>query len=1210
MKKFLLFLFSISCFISLAQTTTVTLTASGTFIPPCGVSTITVECWGGGGGGGGGFTGNADGGGGGGGGGFTINTSVGVISGTSYNYTVGTGGTGGGSQSTGVKGGTTTAVFGTTTVTATGGNGGTGATSSTGTFNGGTGGTGTFTGGTGGNGTGSNSGGGGEGASSSANGVSGSLQAGGSSAGNGGDGPVGFTSNTGSPGSNGNAPGGGASGGTETEIGGTGGRGEIRISYINPPTPNAGVDQISCTTGTFALSATAAPNGFTGAWTCSINCTGISFSNASSATSSVSTVTANTAVTIRWALTHTASGCTLTDNAVVSNSTTCPPVNDNCLNATPFPAVPTNGTCANLTNQSTAAASNSSVTPSGACTSNLGTPDDDVWFSFIATSTTQILSATRVSGVSDIYWQVFSSGCGATMIAVLCTDTDAGATMTGLTIGNTYYVKMYTYYSGDVTSQNICISTTPPPPTNNNCSTATPFPAVPTNGTCSNLLNQYTTGASNSNVTPSGACTTNGGTPDDDVWFSFVATSTSQLLSATYVSGNTDVYWQVFSGNCGGTMTAILCTDNNAGGIITGLTIGNTYFIRLYTWSSTGGTSQNICIAAPPPPPSNDNCAGATAFPVVPTTGACATLTNQSTNAATNSSVTPSGACTSNSGTPDDDVWFSFVATSTTQILSATYVSGASDIYWQVFSGICGGTMTSLLCTDNNAGGTITGLTVNQTYYVRLFTWSSAVITTQNICIAAPPPPPPNDDPCAATAAAVNSAPGTCTVQTAGTISGATSSGIALGSCLGTADDDIWFSFVANATSMNINLNNVVGSTTDLYHSVYAGVCGSLGTALICSDPNSSTINGLSIGNTYYVRIYSSTSISGQNTTFSLCINPTPPPPTNTTCNLMQPICSGSPYIFQAQSGGTAAPVGPNYGCLTTKPNPTWFYLEIATPGTMEVDLTAGSDVDFAMWGPYADLATGQADCSSYPLPIDCSYSSSSTEQMNIANAQTGEVYIVLVTNYANIIQNITLNQSPGASATTNCAIILPVGLLYFNTYINENEEINLEWATETEQNNDYFELQKSSDGYNWSVLATKDGKGNSISKTVYNHVDQNTLTGITYYRLKQVDFNLSYIYSNIISIDLSKEKEQITNVRPNPTKDLIYCDVSAKTKGNILIEIINYTGEVVFETAKTIEVGHNSLNLDLMNVNNGVYLLKVKLENTGKILVHKIIKN
>jgi hypothetical protein len=951
--------------------------------------------------------------------------------------------------------------------------------------------------------------------------------------------------------------------------------------------------------------------GFTGAWTCVTGCAGVTFANSSAASTNVSGVAGNTSSTVRWTLTNTISGCTLSDNAVLTNSTVCPPTNDNCSGATVFPAIPTNGTCSNLNNQSTAGASNSNVTPSGSCTFNSGTPDDDVWYRFVATATTHILTSTWVSGNTDVYWQIFSGSCGGTMTSILCTDNNSGGTVTGLTIGQTYYVRLYTWSSSGSTTQNICISAPPPAPTNDNCANAIPFPAIPTNGTCSNLTNQYTSGATNSNVTPSGACTFNSGTPDDDVWFSFVATTTSHILSATYVSGNTDVYWQVFSGSCSGTMTSLLCTDNNSGGTITGLTIGQTYYVRLYTWSSTGSTTQNICISAPPPPPSNDNCAGATAFPVVPTNGSCANLLNQSTNAATNSNVTPSGACTSNSGTPDDDVWFSFVATTTTHILSSTWVSGNTDVYWQVFSGSCSGTMNSLLCTDNNAGGTISGLTIGQTYYVRLYTWSSSGTTVQNICISSPPPPPINDNCTGATQVVVNGAPNTCTVQTAGTISGATASGVAMGACFGTADDDVWYSFVATNNSMNISLNNVTGSTTDLYHSVYAGSCGTPGTAIICSDPNSSTINGLTIGSTYFIRIYSYTSSSGQNTSFNLCVSPTPPPPTNITCDVMEPFCSGSPYVFQAQEGGADAPAGPIYGCLGSEPNPTWFYLEIDVPGTMAIDLTAGSDVDFAMWGPYSSLTTAKADCMTYPAPIDCSYSSSNTEQMNIANAQTGEVYVVLVTNYADIIQNITLDQAPDATATTNCAIIaLPIELIYFNAEINKNETIDIVWATEMEVNNNYFEIEKSNDGENWSVIHTVKGKGNQAQKNSYSSVDKNPFPGINYYRLKQVDYDKSFNYSQIVSVDVFKNSERISNVHPNPSSGLINYEVHSSSEGTALVELISFTGNVIYKEQVQLTKGTNLFNMNLDNQINGVYLLKVKLENSGKSLIQKVIKN
>jgi hypothetical protein len=140
----------------------------------------------------------------------------------------------------------------------------------------------------------------------------------------------------------------------------------------------------------------------------------------------------------------------------------------------------------------------------------------------------------------------------------------------------------------------------------------------------------------------------------------------------------------------------------------------------------------------------------------------------------------------------------------------------------------------------------------------------------------------------------------------------------------------------------------------------------------------------------------------------------------------MQPICTNSGLSFTAQSGGADASTvdpGNNYGCLTTSPNPTWFYFEMSAAGDIAFDMSAGSDIDFALWGPYADLAAAQAACGSMPAPIDCSYSSSNTETANITGAQVGEVYVLLITNYANVTQAIIANQS-GGTAATDCTIV------------------------------------------------------------------------------------------------------------------------------------------------------------------------------------------
>jgi large repetitive protein len=593
---------------------------------------------------------------------------------------------------------------------------------------------------------------------------------------------------------------------------------------------------------------------------------------------------------------------------------------DNCATAVPFPSIPVDGTCANLLNQSTTGATNSNVTPTGDCAVNSGSPTNDIWFSFVATSTTQTFTATYVSGATDVYWQVFSGACGATMTSILCTDVNAGATLSGLTIGQTYYIRLYTYFSGTNTVQNICLKSPTPLPINDECASATNFPAISTTpNVCSNLLNQSTEGATNSGVTPSGFCTSNGGTPTNDVWFSFVATSATHNLIGTWVSGATDVYWQVFSSTCAASMTSILCTDNDAGGVLTGLTIGATYKIRLYTYFSGVNTVQNICLQSGPPAPANDNCAGASSFPAVPTNGTCSNLLNQSTGGVTNSSVTPTGSCTSNFGTPDDDVWFSFVATSTTQILSASWVSGATDVYWQVFSGACAATMTSIFCTDTDIGGTLTGLTIGTTYRIKLYTYAASATTTQNICIQSTPPPPANNNCAGATIFPAIPTNGTCSNLLNQSTNGATNSSVnPSGTCttnVVTPDDDVWFSFVATATTHLLSASYVSG-LTDVYWQVFSSNCAATMTSIFCSDnDNGGTLTGLTIGNTYRIRLFTY-ALSG-NTVQNICLQTAPPPPANDNCAgatsfpaiLTNGTCSN--LLNQSTSGATNSKLRP-----------------------------------------------------------------------------------------------------------------------------------------------------------------------------------------------------------------------------------------------------------------------------------------------------------
>ena len=179
---------------------------------------------------------------------------------------------------------------------------------------------------------------------------------------------------------------------------------------------------------------------------------------------------------------------------------------------------------------------------------------------------------------------------------------------------------------------------------------------------------------------------------------------------------------------------------------------------------------------------------------------------------------------------------------------------------------------------------------------------------------------PPANDECSGAITLTVNPDYSCAVQTPGTIAAATASAVDPAACGGTENDDVWFSFVATATTHRIQLNNVVGSTTDLYHSLWTGAdCGSLtlvpGT---CSDPNTSNPTGLTIGQTYYLRVYSWANAT-HNTTFNVCIGTPPPPPANDTCATAIPVdctdvVTGSTANGATNTGGnTAADVWYSY---------------------------------------------------------------------------------------------------------------------------------------------------------------------------------------------------------------------------------------------------------------------------------------------------------
>jgi hypothetical protein len=133
--------------------------------------------------------------------------------------------------------------------------------------------------------------------------------------------------------------------------------------------------------------------------------------------------------------------------------------------------------------------------------------------------------------------------------------------------------------------------------TNDECATATVIP-VNNDSNCGQIASGTLNGATASSQ--NNVCT---GNDDDDVWYSFVATQTSHLIDITNISGSTqDLVHVVYRGTCTG-LILVSCNDEN-NSIINNLIVGNTYFIRIYSYTGTPNqtTTFNICVGSIPPP--------------------------------------------------------------------------------------------------------------------------------------------------------------------------------------------------------------------------------------------------------------------------------------------------------------------------------------------------------------------------------------------------------------------------------------------------------------------------------------------------------------------------------------------------------------------------------------------------------------------------------
>lgn len=195
-----------------------------------------------------------------------------------------------------------------------------------------------------------------------------------------------------------------------------------------------------------------------------------------------------------------------------------------------------------------------------------------------------------------------------------------------------------------------------------------------------------------------------------------------------------------------------------------------------------------------------------------------------------------------------------------------------------------------------------------------------------------------------------------------------------------------------------------------------------------------------------------------------------------------------------------------------------------------------------------------------------------------------------------------------------NKNIALPIKLIAFNTKL-KNNNVSITWSTAAEINNDYFTIERSSDGEHFEPLFTKRGAGNSTVTLEYEANDPNPLDGYSYYRLKQTDFDGHFTYSEVETIknkggnDIDETQIEVTSISPNPFSEEFKIDFILKEKTSVEVNMISAKGEVVFKDIVLAEDGYNSYTYtDSKGLPAGYYF--VTLSYKDQKVTKKILKN
>ncbi len=271
----------------------------------------------------------------------------------------------------------------------------------------------------------------------------------------------------------------------------------------------------------------------------------------------------------------------------------------------------------------------------------------------------------------------------------------------------------------------------------------------------------------------------------------------------------------------------------------------------------------------------------------------------------------------------------------------------------------------------------------------------------------------------------------------------------------------------------------------------------------------------------------------------------------------------------------------PSYGELTgVTTNGSW---TITSSGTNSATVVLGIQTHLDV----QDIADVRVAIYDGPTPI---------EWVNLGGTTTGTISNGTVTSEVAAGFSAKVFTLGGVGASS-----LPVELIDFYGE-NEARGVTLHWSTATELNNDYFEVQHSATGENFTVIGQVTGSGTTNEVVEYQFLDNNPARGINYYRLRQVDFDGAFEYSPTIRVDAGNSNEIDFVLYPNPvTNNQFSLQYNAEENELFTVTLVDQVGRVFFDHSFTGANGEIVISPS-ETLATGLYLLNVNYQGSRKV--------